>query len=367
MSRSVFFFSAFLAFTALCSARPVADKIEPPEHEGHAALQLLRGLQEMKPLDLGQTALRSVDVILEKTAVRRVCSSAQSRSMSSCVQECSTACGSQCCATRSGNILVVCSVDCCLGYDIKSNELSAPTTECTTAAETRGGSVGGSGSGSSGQTSPTTSGPGGNSQPPPGTSPSNGSPGAPPVANPAPKQGSCFGAAALVELESGAPKRMDQLAVGDRVKVGLNRYSDIFMFTHKVPAVRNDFVVIRTASGHAITLTPGHFIYLNNALADSATAKVGDKVFLGNGAQTVVSSVGRTVEAGLYNPQTIHGDIVVNGVLASTYTTAVTPSIGHALLLPLRALYCAFRVRVPFFENGASSLAGIVPAGPLSQ
>jgi desert hedgehog len=160
---------------------------------------------------------------------------------------------------------------------------------------------------------------------------------------------------------------MDELAVGDRVKVGSNQYSDIFLFTHKVPTVKNNVVVIRTASDRAITMTPRHFIYLNNELVDSATAKVGDKGFLGNGAPGVVSSVSKTVEAGLYNPQTIHGDIVVNGILASTYTTAVTPTIGHALLLPLRALYSAFRVRISLFENGASMLSDIEPTRLLSQ
>jgi hypothetical protein len=146
---------------------------------------------------------------------------------------------------------------------------------------------------------------------------------------------------------------MDELAVGDRIKVGNNLYSDIFMFTHKSPAVRNNFLVIGTVSGQAITLTPGHFIYLNNALVDSATAKVGDTIYLGSGAVSVVSSVSQTVEAGLYNPQTVHGDIVVNGIIASTYTTALPPGTAHALLLPLRALYSAFSLQVNCFDNGA--------------
>jgi desert hedgehog len=149
---------------------------------------------------------------------------------------------------------------------------------------------------------------------------------------------------------------MDELSVGDRVKAGNNLYSDIFMFMHKIPAVRTIFVVIRTFSGQTITLTPGHFIYLNNALVDSASAKVGDKIYLGSGAVSVVSSVSRTVEAGLYNPQTLHGDIVVNGIIASTYTTALAPGTAHALLLPLRALYSAFSLQVNVFENGASTL-----------
>jgi hypothetical protein len=121
----------------------------------------------------------------------------------------------------------------------------------------------------------------------------------------------------------------------------------------KLPAIKTKFVVIRTVSGQVITLTPGHFICLSNALVDSAAAKVRDNIFLGNGALSTVSSVSQTVEAGLYNPQTLQGDIVVNGIIASTYTTALPPDTAHALLLPLRALYSAFSLLVNGFENCA--------------
>ena len=42
---------------------------------------------------------------------------------------------------------------------------------------------------------------------------------------------------------------------------------------------------------------------------------------------------------GLYNPLTLAGDIVVDGILASTYTKAVTPKMAHAALAPLRMMY----------------------------
>ncbi len=41
-------------------------------------------------------------------------------------------------------------------------------------------------------------------------------------------------------------------------------------------------------------------------------------------------------ERGLYNPQTAAGDIVVDGFVASTYTTFASPRAAHALLAPLR-------------------------------
>jgi hypothetical protein len=45
---------------------------------------------------------------------------------------------------------------------------------------------------------------------------------------------------------------------------------------------------------------------------------------------------------GLYNPHTMHGDIVVDGVHTSTYTDSVAPALAHALLWPVRMLVSSF-------------------------
>jgi Hint module len=159
---------------------------------------------------------------------------------------------------------------------------------------------------------------------------------------------------------------MDQLRIGDRVKVATHSFSDVFMFTHKLHSVDATFVVIRTASGHTISATPGHYIYVNGALASTASVKIGDKLELSTGAQCTVVSVSEAVQTGLFNPQTLHGDIVVNGVLASTYTTAVSPMFGHAGLCPLRMVYSALGMTLGLLENGAELAARILPSGSSS-
>jgi desert hedgehog len=175
--------------------------------------------------------------------------------------------------------------------------------------------------------------------------------------------GSCFPAHALVTLASGEPRRMDALAVGDRVLVAHKRFSDVFMFTHRQSAVRARFLTIHTASGHKIPATPGHYLYVNGALVPAASVKTGDHMTLESGATSAVVSVSQSVERGIYNPQTLHGDIVVNGVVASTYTTAVSPVIGHAWLAPLRALYTVFGLTSGALEEGADSALAVVPGG----
>jgi hypothetical protein len=173
----------------------------------------------------------------------------------------------------------------------------------------------------------------------------------------------CFAGHALVELESGLHRRMDQLLVGDRVKVAENTFSDVFMFTHKLHDAVAMFVVIDTASGHSISLTPGHYIYVNGVLTSAASVKIGDELELSTGARSTVVSVSETVQTGLFNPQTLHGDIAVNGIVASTYTTAVSPVLGHAWLTPLRMVYCALGSTTGLLENGAEFAASILPGG----
>jgi desert hedgehog len=154
---------------------------------------------------------------------------------------------------------------------------------------------------------------------------------------------------------------MDQLAVGDRVKVAVDSYSDVFMFTHRLADVSTSFVVVRTLSGHSMAATHGHYLYVNGVLATAASVKIGDLITVETGRQSPVVHVSETVKAGLYNPQTLHGDIVVNGLVASTYTTAVAPSFGHALLAPLRLIYSAFGTSTALFAEGGDSFVHFAP------
>lgn len=175
--------------------------------------------------------------------------------------------------------------------------------------------------------------------------------------------GSCFPAQGLVELENGITKKMSELAIGDRVRVSSTEFADVFMFTHKLSNVRNEFINVETKDSIRFTVTPGHYIYINEKLVPAGTVMVGDRLELGNGKVTTVAQVTRSIEEGLYNPQTTHGDIIVNGVRASTYTTAVDRPAAHALLAPFRGLFNAFGATTTLFEQGAQCLAAVAPKG----
>jgi desert hedgehog len=176
-------------------------------------------------------------------------------------------------------------------------------------------------------------------------------------------EANCFPSHATVELADGSTKRMDQIAVGDSIKVGRNIYSEVYMFTHKTSDEVNKFVKIGTASGGQLIISSGHYIRLSNGYAAAGQITIGDVVVLGSGEATVVVNIANTVASGLFNPQTLQGDIVVDGILCSTYTTAVEPSIAHMGLSPVRALYRLFGLSTNRFESGALALARRLPAG----
>jgi desert hedgehog len=169
---------------------------------------------------------------------------------------------------------------------------------------------------------------------------------------------SCFPGVAVVRVESpiGIETRlMSELAIGDRVAVGPGKvYSDVFMFTHKVEHVTNTFIRIATEAGSVVTATPGHYFPVaKRGLVPASSIQVGDAMQEGtSGRWTAVVSTTLVEATGLYNPQTIHGDIVVDGIVASTYTTAVGPQVAHSLLAPLRALYSWLSISVTIFERG---------------
>lgn len=168
----------------------------------------------------------------------------------------------------------------------------------------------------------------------------------------------CFPSVATVELADGSFKTMDKVQLGDRVKVADGIFSDVFMFTHKLADVNHEFVTLKTESAE-LALTSGHMLYVNRHLVPASSVKAGDMIESDAGAMLRVVSVHMKTMTGLYNPQTTHGDIIVNGIRASTFTTAVAPKAAHALLAPLRALYA----RLGFVSVALDKGSEFVPTG----
>lgn len=200
-------------------------------------------------------------------------------------------------------------------------------------------------------------------------------------------EGSCFPASARVTLESGESTSVSALTVGSRVRVAADTsavpsavsHSDVFVFSHHLtaPHVTYTFVNITSTAGASILLTPDHYLHLYGgtvaapSLITARSVKPGTALIAADGSRSVVASVSTAVAAGLVNPHTLSGQLIVDGFQVSSYTATLHPSLAAAALAPLRWAYRLVGGRVDvtggLFHGGAQWVVrtGWLPRGPL--
>jgi len=179
----------------------------------------------------------------------------------------------------------------------------------------------------------------------------------------------CFPGSATVSLASGRTVTMEELKHGDAVLTlgsdGTPAYAEVFFFGHKDQHTTAPFQCLHTASGRELCLTEDHFL-----LASASSSRWADAMYTRAGsvkagatlweaspdspapAPTIITSVETRWMAGLYNPYTLGGAvIVVDGLVASTHShwfldSSVAESLSWALphvyeaaLAPARVLY----------------------------
>jgi len=159
----------------------------------------------------------------------------------------------------------------------------------------------------------------------------------PPTLTPKPEP-ACFPANARVELINGSRVRMIDLQIGDRVRTGKDSFSDIFFFGHRMTTGTFWFKELRTTKG-VVVVSSNHLVWASKGLIPAGYISRGELVQWGDGTMTKVESVSWVRSSGIFNPHTFDGSIVVDGVLASCFTTAVYPVLGQVLLAPFRVLY----------------------------
>merc|ERR1712178_335800 len=173
----------------------------------------------------------------------------------------------------------------------------------------------------------------------------------------------CFPAHATVELQDGSKVAMKSLQVGDRVRSGEASFSEVYFFSHQLRKVITSFVQLTTDTRHRIELSRKHFILTSkncdghSQQAYAQDVQIGMCVFTKEQQGMTMSRVTQKSivrSEGLYNPFTIDGSIVVDGVQASAHSdwfldslaaplglTSTLPSIYQAVLAPARWMYHA--------------------------
>eukprot|EP00181_Compsopogon_caeruleus_P002963 CAMPEP_0184688624 /NCGR_PEP_ID=MMETSP0312-20130426/30201_1 /TAXON_ID=31354 /ORGANISM="Compsopogon coeruleus, Strain SAG 36.94" /LENGTH=608 /DNA_ID=CAMNT_0027145881 /DNA_START=91 /DNA_END=1916 /DNA_ORIENTATION=+ len=157
----------------------------------------------------------------------------------------------------------------------------------------------------------------------------------------------CFPGDATVELESGKVISMHELVIGDRIKGAGGRIDEVFMFGHRIRHGEFPFISLRSSQGSEITMSFNHLIFevRRNGLVRAGYIAPGDLLLGCEGQVIRVDTVSRIFKQGLFNPHTFSGEIVVNGILASTYNSFLPAQLAHNLLLPER---CARRLGFSF-------------------
>lgn len=170
-----------------------------------------------------------------------------------------------------------------------------------------------------------------------------------------PAPGDCFAGSSLVKLEDGSVKSVSAVVEGDVVQSvdarGKSTFSEVFLVQH-----RNDYrhqalrkisyrSVLSETTG-SITLSDFHLIRESR---DSDTYIAAKNIAVGSSITVVLS--GDKEASGAYvtgvdeswdtvrNLHTMNDQIVVDGVLASSFTEVVPYSISRIGVIPLKLLY----------------------------
>jgi len=170
-------------------------------------------------------------------------------------------------------------------------------------------------------------------------------------------QSLCFPAASTVMTRGGAVVALGDLPTGTEVAVATagaagaapsRTVSPVFLWSHRQAGGTHTFVRLSTGAHGALTLSPGHLVYVGGVPVPAAAVRVGDVlsaavppaaasacVAAGGAAATdacaasppwapaPVTAVERVTAVGLFHPHTLAGEPIVDGFHVSALTTAV--------------------------------------------
>lgn len=177
----------------------------------------------------------------------------------------------------------------------------------------------------------------------------------------------CFPGDSVARTQGGEVK-MRHLEAGMALYTGdkQQKTSPIYLFTHRLQdETLREFVRVTTRNRN-VTLTAGHYLYVNGRLTAAGATKRGDWIRTDVGRRRVIK-VQRVWRRGLYAPHTMQGDLIVDGVVVSCYSTAVAPWFAHAVLAPVRmAARCGWKEPLGgLLYVGAEVWRTVLPRGRL--
>jgi len=147
------------------------------------------------------------------------------------------------------------------------------------------------------------------------------------------KSNFCFPSAATTMLSNGQTVAMEALKVGDEVLTERG-YSRIYAFGHDDITIKQaSYIQISTAANTTLLISPEHILPLDGQMDFAKKAVVGMQVTLANGKRTTVTSLRVVERNGAHAPFTLDGTIVVDGILASSFSFTPSLTLGGVTVL----------------------------------
>jgi hypothetical protein len=134
-------------------------------------------------------------------------------------------------------------------------------------------------------------------------------------------------------LSNGQTVSMEALKVGDEVLTE-HGYSRIYAFGHDDITIKQaSYIQISTAANTTLLISPEHILPLDGQMDFAKKAVVGMQVTLANGKRTTVTSLRVVERNGAHAPFTLDGTIVVDGILASSFSFTPSLTLGGVTVL----------------------------------
>lgn len=128
----------------------------------------------------------------------------------------------------------------------------------------------------------------------------------------------CFPGDTHCEVEGQGRVLMQDIKLGDKVRVDGNKYEPVYSFGHKNVDAETEYVRIIT-TGPPLEISKDHLLFVNGRTLPAESVKIGDKLVLAEGESVKVKSLRYVRKRGAYAPFTPSGTIIVNDVKASSF------------------------------------------------
>lgn len=136
----------------------------------------------------------------------------------------------------------------------------------------------------------------------------------------------CFSSHATADVKGIGKVTMNQLKVGDQVLTSSGNYETVYAMAHRHASKSAEFIQIYSSlKDDPLEMTEKHMIFLdgNPNPVPASAVKVGDQLKTLDGPR-YVTKISKVTRNGIFNPLTVDGTIVVNGIVTSVYSALLS-------------------------------------------